>query len=65
MQVLLVGDVVVERHRSCPESLCDFAHGHRPLAPSIERQLSLTELPDAIQHLGTGRTRGKQVIEIP
>lgn len=34
------------------------------IEPVIERTYTLAEVPDAMRHIGTGRTRGKLVIEV-
>lgn len=34
------------------------------VTPSIERTVPLADVPGAMRHLGTGRTRGKQLVEI-
>jgi NADPH:quinone reductase-like Zn-dependent oxidoreductase len=44
-------------------ALKELVEGGR-ISPVIDRQYSLSEVPDAVRYLGTGEVRGKVVINV-
>lgn len=75
LQILLLGPLlrrtrnrnvrvlVVRRNRKDLAYVTDLCATGK-LVPAIERSYSLTEVPDALRHLGEGKAKGKLVIDV-